>query len=190
MCPFGVLRGITGHVACSVYGHFSATACASPQEKLAFLAQHCVGKASNLITPLIHSGASYSDVYARLHSRFGQPHVVVSAHIERLSQIPPVRMHNSEQLLDFAMTLSGFVTVLQSQGYSADLKSPTNLSLVVQKLLADLKESWSKHVVRSHFSRPTLLHFNAWITTQADAHEFMRSSILTFQNPNLLKIPK
>ena len=107
----------------------------SVDEKLAYLSQLCTGKASLLIDPLVHCGASYYDIFARLRSRFGQSHVVVSAHLERITQHPPVRMHNSEQLVDFALAVSSFVNVLQSQGFHEDLNGSTNLALVVQKLL-------------------------------------------------------
>ena len=149
----------------------------SVEEKLAFLSQYCTGKASHVVDPLVNSGASYFDVFARLRARFGQAHVVVSAHLDRLSQFPPVRMHNSEQLVDFALAVSGFVNVLQTQGFYEDLNGTTNLAIVVQKLPPNLRESWSRHVIRDKIARPTLLHFNAWLEIEADSHEYMRNTI-------------
>ena len=148
----------------------------SVEEKLAYLQQLCIGKASHVVEPLVHSGASYYDVFARLRRRFGQPHVVVSAHLERLNQFPPLRMHNSEQLIEYALAVSSFMHVLQSQNYYEDLNGSTNLALVVQKLPPNLRESWSRHVVRSSLQRPTLLHFNSWLGVAVESHEYMRST--------------
>ena len=85
-------------------------------------------------------------------------------------------MHNSEQLVEYALAVSSFVHVLQSQNYYEDLNGSTNLALVVQKLPPNLRESWSRHVVRSSLQRPTLLHFNSWLGVEAESHEYMRST--------------
>ena len=56
----------------------------------------------------------YRDALKTLEIKFGQPQAVVTAHLDKLSNYPPVKMHNSDSIINFATTISGLVGVFRS----------------------------------------------------------------------------
>ena len=106
-----------------------------------------------------------------LERKFGQPQAVVTAHLEKLSSYPAVKIHNSESIINYACAISSLIAVFQSLKYDADLFSSALLNQAVQKLPLNLKESWSLHMVKKGWLRPSLLDFNFWLQEKAEAHD-------------------
>ena len=63
--------------------------------KLTYLKTLVTGKAKTAIAEFAYCGTMYQDALKALGRKFGQPHAVISAHLEKLSGIPPLKMHNS-----------------------------------------------------------------------------------------------
>ena len=105
----------------------------------------------------------YKNAPRTLERKFGQPQVVVSAHLDKLSNFPPPKMHNSDNIIDYSAAISSLVGVFKSLSYDADLESASLLDQVVQKLPPNIKEPWSLFTVRKHWVKPTLLDFNDWL---------------------------
>ena len=81
------------------FGQFISTvdsALLSDDEKLTYLKTLVVGKAKSAIAEYSYSGVLYKDALATLQRKFGQPHAVVGAHLDKLSNFPPLKMRNSE----------------------------------------------------------------------------------------------
>ena len=72
-------------------------------------------------------------------------------------------MHNSENVIGFSSTISGFVAVFKSLSFNDDLKSVNQLNQAVSKLPPNLKEAWSMQTVRRQWQRPTPLDYNEWL---------------------------
>ena len=134
------------------------------------------GRAKNAIEDFAYCGAMYKDALRALERKFGQPQTVVSAHLDKLSAYPPVKMHSSEHVIQYASLVASLVAVFQSLGYNADLNSSSLLNQAVSKLPPNLKESWSFQTVKRNLLRPTLLDFNSWIQEKAEAHDRMLST--------------
>ena len=49
-----------------------------------------------------------------LERKFDQPHAAVSAHLDKLGGFPPLKMHNSENVIALSATLSALVGVFCS----------------------------------------------------------------------------
>ena len=64
----------------------------------------------------------------------------MAAHLEILSNFPPLKMHNSESIISFASCISSLVAVLKMLGYEYDLKSTSVLNQVISKLFPNMKE--------------------------------------------------
>ena len=129
----------------------------------------------------------YKDALKTLERKFGQPQAVVNAHLEKLSSFPPLKMHNSDNIINYSATISSLVGVCKSLSYDADLKSTSLLNTAVQKLPPNLKESWSLFTVKEHWVKPTLLDFNDWLKEKAEAHDLMKqtsSKLRTEDNTN------
>ena len=117
----------------------------------------------------------YKDALATLKRKFGQPHAIVGAYLDKLNTFPPLKMHNSENVISSPLPyLAVFVAVFKSLSFNDDLKSVNLLNQVVSKIPPKLKEAWSMHTVRHNWQRQTLLDFNNWLKEKAEGHERLR----------------
>ena len=148
----------------------------SDDVKLTYLKTLVSGKAKKAIAEFAYSGVFYRDALKTLERKFGQPQTIVAAHLEKLSNFPPLKMHNSESIISFASCISSLVAVLKSLGFEYDLKSTSVLNQVILKLPPNMKESWSLISVEKCWRQPTVLDFNDWLRDKAEAHELMRVS--------------
>ena len=60
----------------------------SLSEKMMHLQQNVVGKAKAAIAGFRYNGNLYHQALKRLEDRFGRPHVVVQAHLDKLAKLP------------------------------------------------------------------------------------------------------
>ena len=160
------------------FGQFISTADSvilSDDEKLAYLKTLVVGKAKSAIAEYSYSGVLYKDALAHLQRNFGQPHAVVGAHLDKLSNFLPLKMHNLENV--FWLFLYNFWTcrVFKSLSFNDDLKSVKLLNQAVSKLPTNLKEAWSMQTVRRKWHRTTLLYFNEWPKEKTEGHERLKT---------------
>ena len=118
----------------------------------------------------------YKDALRTLEQKFGQPQAVVSADLDKLSIFPPLKMHNSDNIINYSAAISSLVGVFKSLSYDAGLKSASLLNQAVQKLPPNMKESWSLFTVKKHWVKPTILDFNDWLKEKAEAHDLMKQS--------------
>ena len=148
----------------------------SDDVKLTYLKTLVTGKAKVAIAEVAYCGAMYKDALKTLERKFGQPQAVVTAYLDKLANIPPVKMHNSVSIISYSATVSSLVGVFRSLNYVQDLSSATLLGQAVQKLPPNMKEAWSMHTVKSSLDRPTLIDFNDWLKDKAEAHERMKTA--------------
>ena len=67
--------------------------------KLTYLKTLVTGKAKITIAEFTYCGVIYKDALKKLECKFGQPHTVVSAHLDKLGSLPPLKMRNSDNIL-------------------------------------------------------------------------------------------
>ena len=144
--------------------------------KLTYLKTLVTGKAKTTIAEFAYCGVMYKDALKTLESKFGQPQAVVSAHLDKLSSFPPLKMRNSDNIINYSATISSLVGVSKSLSYDSDLKRASLLNTAVQKLPPNLKESWSLFTVKKHWVKPTLLDFNDWLMEKGEAHDLMKQT--------------
>ena len=159
------------------YGQFKSAvdqAVITDEVKMTYLKTLVSGKAKIAIEGFAYSGALYRDSLKVLERNFGQPQAVATAHLEKLSHYPAVKIHNSESIINYACAISSLIAVFQSLKYDADLFSSALLNQAVQKLPPNLKKSWSLHTVKKSWLRPSLLDFNLWLEEKAEAHDRMQ----------------
>ena len=161
------------------YGQFKSaidSQSLSDDVKLTYLKTLVTGRAKIAIAEFAYCGLMYKDALRTLERKFGQPQAVVSAHLDKLSNFPPLKMHNSDNIINYSAAISSLVGVFKSLSYDADLKSASLLNQAVQKFPANMKESWSLFTVKKHWVKPTLLDFNDWLKEKAEAHDLMKQS--------------
>ena len=144
--------------------------------KLTYLKTLVTGKAKTAIAEFAYCGLMYKDAIMTLERKFGQPQAVVSAHMDKLSNFPPLKMHNSDNIINYSAAISSLGAVFKSLSYDADLKSASLLNQAVQKLPSNMKKSRSLFIVKKHWVKPTLLDFNDWLKEKAEAHDLMKQS--------------
>ena len=74
----------------------------------------------------------YKAALATLQRKFGQPHAIVGRHLDKLNTFPPLKMHNSENVISFSSAVSGLVAVFKSLSFNDDLKSVNLLNQAVK----------------------------------------------------------
>ena len=141
---------------------------------MTYLKTLVTGKAKTAFAEFSYSGVMYKDALATLQRKFGQPHAIVGAHLNKLSNFPPLKMHNSENFISFSSAISGLVAVFKPLSFNDDLKSVNLLNQAVTKLPPNLQEAWSRHTVRHNWQGPTLLDFNIWLKEKVEGHERLR----------------
>ena len=159
------------------YGQFKSAvdqAAITDEVKVTYLKTLVSGKAKITIEGFAYSGALYRDPLKSLERKFGQPQAVATAHLEKLSHYPAVKIHNSESIINYACAFSSLIAIFQCLKYDADLFSSALLNQAVQKLPPNLKESWSLHRLKKGWLRPSLLDFNLWLQEKAEAHDRMQ----------------
>ena len=102
--------------------------------KLTYFKILVTGKAKTAIAEFAYCGVMYKDALKTLKRKFGQSQVVVSAHLDKFSSFPPLKMHNSDNIINYSATILILVGVFKSLSYDSDLRSASLLNTAVQKL--------------------------------------------------------
>ena len=163
------------------YGKFkSAIDSQSPAHdvKLTYFKTLATGKARIAVAEFAYCDLMYKDVLSTLERKFGQPEAVVSEQLDKLNNFPPLKMHNSDNIINCYAAISGLVGVFKSVSFDTDLKSASILNQAVQNLPPNMKESWSFFTVKKHWVKPTLLDFNDWLKEKAEAQELLNQSAI------------
>ena len=82
--------------------------------KLTYLKTLVTGKAKTAIAEFAYCGPMYKHALRTLERKFGQPQAVISAHLVKLSSFPPLKMHNSDNIIHFSGCISRLVGVFKS----------------------------------------------------------------------------
>ena len=161
------------------FGHFKSaidSAQLSDDVKLTYMKTLVTGKAKVAIAELAYCGAIHKDALKTFERNFGQPQVVVTAYVDKLANVPPVKMHTSESIISYSATVSSLAGVFRSLNYVQDLSSASLLGQAAQKLPPNMQEEWSMHTVKRSLDRPTLIDFNDWLKDKAEADERMKTA--------------
>ena len=63
----------------------------------------------------------YKDAPRTLEWKFGQPQASVSAHLDKLSNIPLLKNHKSDKIVNYFATISSPVGVFKVPSYDAEM---------------------------------------------------------------------
>ena len=170
------------------FGQFCSTvdaASLSDEVKIIYLKKLVTGKAKSAISEFEYNERMNKDALKTLEKKFGQPQNVITAHIDKLSSFPQLRVHNSEKIVSLSMTISSLVAVFRSLDYEENLKSISLLNQPLLKYPPNMRVSWSLFVVNCYWSPPNLIDFNNWLKEKSEPHEQMKNmpkSRRTIQN--------
>ena len=91
------------------------------------------GNAKTAIKEFDSCSTMYQEALEILERKFGPPHAVVSAHLDKLSGFPSLKKHNSENVIAFSATISALLGVFRSLKYEHDLSSAELSGQAVKK---------------------------------------------------------
>ena len=109
--------------------------------KLTYLKTLVTGKTKVAIAEIAYCEALYKDAHKTLERKLGQPQTVVTAYLDELANVPPLKMYNSESIISYSATVSSLVGVFRSLNDNQNLSSPSLLGLAAQKLPPNMKEA-------------------------------------------------
>ena len=92
--------------------------------KLTYLKILVTGKAKTATAEFAYRGVMYKDALKTLERKLGHPQAVVSAHLDKLSSFPPLKLHNSDNIIKYSATISCLVGVFKSLHMTQTLRAP------------------------------------------------------------------
>ena len=107
--------------------------------KISYLKTLVTGKAKTAIAEFAYCGVMYKNALKTRKLR--QAEAVVSAYLDKLSSFSSLRMHNSDNIINYSAKIPSLVVVFKSLSNDSDLKSASLLYTAVQKLPLNMKES-------------------------------------------------
>ena len=99
--------------------------------KLTYLKMLVARKAKTAIAEFPYSGTIDRDALKTLECKLGQPQAVVSAFFDKLNSFPPVKINNSDHIINFLGTNWNLIAVSRSLNYAHDFSTASLLNQAV-----------------------------------------------------------
>ena len=131
-------------------------------EKMSHLKTLLTGKAKSAISGMGYSVEFYAQAWELLGRKFGRPYLIVDAQLNILRKQQPIRKHDSTAIINYSITISNLVNVLNQYNYEGDLRSSSTLQVAIEKLPPNLKEKWFFFVDECQKDRPDLTLLEKW----------------------------
>ena len=109
--------------------------------KLTYLKTLVTGKAKAPIAEFAYCGTMCQNALRTLERNFRQPHAVVRAHLDKMSQLPALKMHNSKNIIINSVQILALVGVFRSLHHIQDLTIATLLGYAIKELPTNLTEA-------------------------------------------------
>ena len=88
----------------------------SPSEKMTHLQQNVVGKAKSVIAGFRYNGNLYHQALKCLENRFGKPHIVIQAHLDKLLKVAPVAEDDAGSVTAFSTVINNICLDIPGSG--------------------------------------------------------------------------
>ena len=92
------------------------------------------GKAKLEIAGFRYNGSLYNQALKRLESRFGKPHTVVQAHLDKLARSSAVMENDATSISAFSNVVNNIIWTFKDLGYQDDLRAASNVRTAAEKL--------------------------------------------------------
>ncbi|XP_078382246.1 uncharacterized protein LOC144664919 [Oculina patagonica] len=141
--------------------------------KLAYLVQHCTGKAREAIKNcaiISDPEQGYMKAQEILYHRFGQKHIVAHAHITKIAEGPQLKNTDVTGLSDLSVQMQNCALTLVQMGYEADVNSSENLVKIVKRLPVHLQSKWADRagtLTLAGINEPTFTHLAGFVEEKA-----------------------
>lgn len=114
----------------------------SEVEKMHYLKTSLAGEASKFVSNFPVSGDSFAMAWKTLVSRYENKRSIISAHLDRLTNLKPLKNKSAKDLRDFLATISETLGSLQALGCRVEHWDPLLLHSLVKLLDTESREEW------------------------------------------------
>ena len=130
--------------------HESAIDSQSPTDniKLTFLKTFVTSRAKLAKAEFAYCGAKYKDASWYREHKFGPTQATVKPHMDKLNVFLALKMHNSDNLINYSWCIWTPVGFFKSFSYDSYLKNDALLHTAVQSLPHNMMHSWSLFTVK------------------------------------------
>ena len=105
--------------------------------KMVMLKNCLTGKAMDLVKGLGFTETQYMTAIKKLHERYGGEKRILQSHIEIVSNVKPMELHQLEDLEKFANLLQDMIAKLYDAGQDSELDGQSTLYLLVQQRIPE-----------------------------------------------------
>ena len=120
----------------------------SSKRKLSYLLQHCSERVARYIQHFVDvhdETCCYELAWKELEKRYGQPHIIAQACVERLLAVPKIDRNVAERLNQLSILMKRSCSALPDDSIASNLNSIQFLTQLVQKLPLDMKRKWVEY---------------------------------------------
>ena len=145
----------------------------SPSKKMTHLQQSVAGKAKSEIAGFRYNGSLYNQAWKRLESRFGKPHTVVQAHLDKLARSSAVMENDATSVSAFSNIVNNIVWTFKSSDVKTTWELQATSGQPSRIYHPPVLLKWNEYVVGGNTHRPTLELLGDWLQKQAEVHELL-----------------
>lgn len=142
----------------------------SSVEKMHYLKTCVTGEAARLVGNLPVSGDNFAVAWALLVSRYENKRYLVTAQLDRITGLKPLKTKSAQGLRAFLTTISEAMGAIRALGCAVHHWDPLLLHLLVRLLEPDTREAWEVKLGSSSVY-PTYLQFEEFLVGRTRALE-------------------
>ena len=117
----------------------------SDEQKLQFLIQNCAGEAKDVIIDCgLYGTQGYAKARHLLYQRYGKPHKIARAYIDRLTSGPPIKASDAKALTELSLTMMKCELNMTELGFNSDINNHANIKKIAARLPFNLRSKWSE----------------------------------------------
>ena len=117
----------------------------SDEQKLQFLIQNCAGEAKDVIIDCgLYGTQGYAKARHLLYQRYGKPHKIARAYIDRLTSGPPIKASDAKALTELSLTMSKCELNMTELGFNSDINNHANIRKIAARLPFNLRTKWTE----------------------------------------------
>lgn len=138
----------------------------SDVEKMHYLKTSLSGDAARFVTNLPVSGDSFAIAWETLVSRYDNKRFLISAHLDRLTSLKPLKNKSAQDLSSFLATVSESLGALRS--LECLVEDPLLLHMLIKLLDSETREAWEVKL-GSSTSYPSFSQFEDFLIGRSRA---------------------
>jgi hypothetical protein len=153
-------------------------------QRIVFLKDYLTDKVRNSVANSLRDPAQYRAALEKLQRRYGNPQLIVLAHLQALMQPSGPRDGDFDSLCVFSGAIQSAVADLSNGGHINDLLAPGLLYQVTSKLPPILMQKWGEKMCQLQPKTASLIDFDHWLDSRVMAGTWAAPALPSASNAN------